>query len=127
MGVECRGILCRCNHGGNSKGNGQASAAPNEPSTDRGGVKYRLVNPQEDDWWPQLAVDPVVIAPPGNPKRGLEVGLFTLFCRYGCKRILPNRRRTAAVDTDQIQVRINRDYWFVGWQLQRTDYRQFNP
>ena len=38
------------------------------------GVKYRFINPDEDDWWPQVAVYPVVVAPTGDTARGLGSG-----------------------------------------------------
>jgi hypothetical protein len=36
------------------------------------GVKYRLINPAEQDWYPQIAIFPAVELPTGNQKLGLS-------------------------------------------------------
>jgi Putative MetA-pathway of phenol degradation len=38
------------------------------------GVKYRFIDPGEDDWWPQVAVYPAVDAPTGDTALGLGTG-----------------------------------------------------
>jgi hypothetical protein len=38
------------------------------------GVKYRFLNPGEDDWFPQVATFPLIEAPSGNQKLGFSTG-----------------------------------------------------
>jgi hypothetical protein len=43
------------------------------------GVKYRFVTPSEDDWFPQVAVFPLVEVPAGNQKLGFSTGHAQFF------------------------------------------------
>ena len=43
------------------------------------GVKYRFVDPGEDDWYPQVAVFPLVEVPTGNQRLGLSTGHAQVF------------------------------------------------
>jgi hypothetical protein len=43
------------------------------------GVKYRFVTPGEDDWFPQVAVFPLVEVPAGNQKLGFSTGHAQFF------------------------------------------------
>jgi hypothetical protein len=43
------------------------------------GVKYRLISPGEDDWFPQVAVFPLVEVPIGNQKLGFSTGHAQIF------------------------------------------------
>jgi hypothetical protein len=43
------------------------------------GVKYRFINPGEDDWFPQVAVFPLVEVPVGNQKLGFSSGHAQVF------------------------------------------------
>jgi hypothetical protein len=47
------------------------------------GVKYRFINPGEGDWWPQVAIYPVVIAPTGDAARGLGSGAKRWLTKFG--------------------------------------------
>ena len=38
------------------------------------GVKYRFITPGEDDWFPQVAVFPLIEVPTGNQKLGFSTG-----------------------------------------------------
>ena len=38
------------------------------------GVKYRLLDPGKDDWWPEVGVFPLVELPTGQARRGLVAG-----------------------------------------------------
>jgi hypothetical protein len=81
------------------------------------GVKYRFINPGEDDWWPQIGMFPLVELPSGNASRGLGAGYtqeflpiwvqkdFGKWTTYGGYWINPGPG--------------NKNYWFAGWLLQR--------
>jgi hypothetical protein len=43
------------------------------------GVKYRFVTPGEDDWFPQVAIFPLVEVPAGNQKLGFSTGHAQFF------------------------------------------------
>ena len=43
------------------------------------GAKYRFITPGEDDWWPQVAVYPLIEAPTGDAQRGLGAGYTQYF------------------------------------------------
>lgn len=43
------------------------------------GVKYRIITPAEDDWYPQVAVFPLVEVPAGNQKLGFSTGHAQVF------------------------------------------------
>ena len=38
------------------------------------GVKYRFVNPGDDDWYPQVGIFPLIEVPTGNQSMGLSTG-----------------------------------------------------
>ena len=43
------------------------------------GVKYRFITPGEDDWFPQVAVFPLIEVPTGNQKLGFSTGHAQVF------------------------------------------------
>jgi hypothetical protein len=43
------------------------------------GVKYRFITPGEDDWFPQVAVFPLIEVPAGNQKLGFSTGHVQTF------------------------------------------------
>jgi hypothetical protein len=43
------------------------------------GVKYRFITPGEDDWFPQVAIFPLVEVPLGNQKLGFSTGHAQIF------------------------------------------------
>ena len=43
------------------------------------GVKYRFIKPGEDDWFPQVAVFPLIELPAGNQKLGFSTGHAQVF------------------------------------------------
>jgi hypothetical protein len=83
------------------------------------GVKYRFVNPGEDDWWPQLAVYPVVIAPTGNTERGLGSGAIHAFLPLWVQKDFGKWTTYGGGGYGINPAPGNRDYWVFGWQLQR--------
>jgi hypothetical protein len=83
------------------------------------GVKYRFVNPSEDDWWPKVAVYPTVIAPTGNAARGLGTGAIHAFLPLWVQKDLGKWTTYGGGGYGINPGPGNRDYWFFGWQLQR--------
>ena len=43
------------------------------------GAKYRFITPGEDDWYPQVAVFPLVEVPMGNQNMGFSIGHSQIF------------------------------------------------
>jgi len=43
------------------------------------GAKYRLITPEEDDWFPQVAIFPLIEVPVGNQKLGFSTGHTQIF------------------------------------------------
>jgi hypothetical protein len=83
------------------------------------GVKYRFIDPDEDDWWPQVAVYPVVVAPTGNTARGLGSGAIHAVLPLWMQKDFGKWTTYGGGGYGINPGPGNRDYWFVGWQLQR--------
>jgi hypothetical protein len=83
------------------------------------GVKYRFVNPGENDWWPQIAVYPVVAARTGNTERGLGSGAAHAFLPLWVQKDFGKWTTYGGGGYGINPGPGNRDYWFFGWQLQR--------
>ena len=90
------------------------------------GFKYRLVDEDKNDWRPMLGVYPLVELPTGDVTRGLGAGYvrayfplwiqknFGEWTTYGGGGYWINHGDGTA----------DRDYWFVGWLLQRQVTKQ---
>jgi hypothetical protein len=90
------------------------------------GFKYRLVNEDKNDWRPMVGIYPLVELPTGDVTRGLGAGYtrayfpvwiqksFGDWTTYGGGGYWLNNGDGTA----------NRDYWFVGWLLQRQVTKQ---
>jgi hypothetical protein len=83
------------------------------------GVKYRSINPGEGDWWPQVAIYPVVIAPTGDAARGLGTGAIHAFLPLWVQKDFGKWTTYGGGGYGINPGPGNRDYWFFGWQLQR--------
>jgi hypothetical protein len=88
------------------------------------GVKYRFIEENDDSWWPQVGVFPLLEAPTGNLQRGLGTGRaheflpvwlqkdFDPWVTYGGGGYWINPGPG------------NQNYWFAGWVLQRQVTKQ---
>jgi hypothetical protein len=83
------------------------------------GVKYRFLNPGEDNWWPQVAVYPAVIARTGNVERGLGSGAAHAFIPLWVQKDLGKWMTYGGGGYGVNPGPGKKDYWFFGWQLQR--------
>jgi hypothetical protein len=83
------------------------------------GVKYRFINPGEDDWWPEVAVYPAISAPTGDEARGLGSGTTHAFLPLWMQKSFGDWTTYGGGGYGFNPGPGNKDYWFVGWQLQR--------
>jgi hypothetical protein len=83
------------------------------------GVKYRFIDSQEDDWWPEFAIYPAVNAPTGDTARGLGTGATHAFLPLWVQKDLGEWTTYGGGGYGINPGPGNRNYWFFGWQLQR--------
>jgi hypothetical protein len=83
------------------------------------GVKYRLINPGSDDWWPQVGVFPLLEVPTGNAKRGLGAGYTQAFLPIWLQKDFGKWTTYGGGGYWINPGPGNRNYWFAGWELQR--------
>jgi hypothetical protein len=82
-------------------------------------VKYRFVSPGKDDWWPQVAVYPAVVAPTGDAARGLGAGATHAFLPLWVEKDFGKWTTYGGGGYGINPGPGNRNYWFFVWQLQR--------
>ena len=83
------------------------------------GVKYRLVNPGKDDWYPEVAVFPLVELPTGDAKRGLGGGYVAAYLPVWLQKDFGDWTTYGGSGYWINPGPGNRNYWFAGWLLQR--------
>jgi hypothetical protein len=83
------------------------------------GAKIRLLNPGDDDWWPQLAIYPAIDAPTGSVERGLGTGATHAFLPVWLQKNFGKWTTYGGGGYGINPGPGNRDYWFVGWEVQR--------
>lgn len=83
------------------------------------GVKYRFINPGDDDWLPQVAAYPAVSAPAGDAARGLGTGMTHAFLPLWVQKNFGQWTTYGGGGYGFNPGPGNRNYWFFGWQLQR--------
>lgn len=83
------------------------------------GVKYRLVDPGEDDWWPQIGVFPLVEVPTGDAQRELGTGHLREFLPVWMQKDFDKWTTYGGGGYWINPGAGNKNYWFVGWLLQR--------
>jgi len=88
------------------------------------GIKYRFVDPGKDDWWPQIAIYPAISLRTGNPTRGLGSGATHGFLPLWIQKDFGPWTTYGGGGYGINPGPGNKNYWFVGWQLQRqvTDH-----
>jgi hypothetical protein len=72
------------------------------------GVKYRFITPGEDDWFPQVAVFPLIEVPAGTRSLVSARATSRPFSQSGCKRSLIPGPSTAAAAIGSIRVMATR-------------------
>ncbi|MGH6956171.1 MAG: hypothetical protein ACREEW_05850 [Caulobacteraceae bacterium] len=83
------------------------------------GVKYRFVTPGRDDWYPQVGVFPLVELPTGDARRGLGAGYVQAFLPVWLQKDFGKWTTYGGGGYWINPGPGNRNYWFVGWLLQR--------
>ena len=83
------------------------------------GFKYRFVTPKDSDWFPQVGIFPLLEVPTGDASRNLGAGQVQAFLPIWIQKDL-GKWTTYGGGGYWINPGLgNRDYWFVGWLLQR--------
>ncbi len=83
------------------------------------GVKYRLITPGADDWFPQVGVFPLLEVPTGNAARGLGAGYTQAFLPVWLQKDFGKWTTYGGGGYWINPGAGNRNYWFAGWLLQR--------
>ena len=83
------------------------------------GAKLRFVDPDKDDWYPQVGIFPLVEMPTGNAKRGLGAGEWQEFLPLWLQKDWGDWTSYGGGGYWINPGLGNRDYWFFGWLLQR--------
>lgn len=83
------------------------------------GAKLRFVDPEKDDWYPQVGVFPIVVMPTGNARRGLGAGEWQEFLPLWLQKDWGDWTTYGGGGYWINPGPGNRNYWFFGWLLQR--------
>ena len=83
------------------------------------GAKLRFVDPDKDDWYPQLGIFPLVEIPTGNAARGLGAGYWDEFLPLWVQKDWDKWTTYGGGGYWINPGPGNRNYWFFGWLLQR--------
>lgn len=83
------------------------------------GAKYRFIKPGEDDWWPQVGVFPLLEISSGDADRGLGTGHMREFLPVWLQKDFGDWTTYGGGGYWINPGAGNRNYWFVGWLLQR--------
>jgi hypothetical protein len=83
------------------------------------GAKLRFVKPDEDDWYPQIGIFPLVELPTGDAKRGLGAGEWQEFLPLWLQKDWGDWTTYGGGGYWINPGPGNRDYWFFGWLLQK--------
>ena len=82
------------------------------------GAKYRFITPDEDDWYPQVGIFPLVEIPSGDSHRGLGAGKMQVFLPVWLQKDFGDWMSYGGGGFWSNPGAGNRDYWFAGWLLQ---------
>jgi len=83
------------------------------------GAKYRFFDPGADDWWPQIGTFPLVEVSTGNAHRGLGAGYVREFFPVWIQKNFGKWTTYGGAGYWNNPGPGNRNYWFMGWLLQR--------
>lgn len=83
------------------------------------GIKYRFVSADSNDWGLQIGTFPLVEVPTGDAKRGLGADLTTEFIPIWIQKDFGRWTTYGGGGYWHNPGVGNKDYWFVGWLLQR--------
>ncbi len=83
------------------------------------GVKYRFLDAKPEDWWPQIAVYPLLDLPAGNEAEGLGTGRVHAFLPVWIQKDFDDWTAYGGGGYWINPGPDNRDYWFAGLVLLR--------
>lgn len=83
------------------------------------GVKYRLINPGADDWFPEIGVFALLEVPTGNGRRALGSGRLGEFLPVWLQKNFGKWTINSGGGYLISPGAGNRNSWFAGWQVQR--------
>lgn len=83
------------------------------------GVKYRFLPADPADWWPQVGVYPMLLAPTGNAAKALGTGSTHAFLPVWIQKDFGRWTTYGGAGYGWNPGAGNSDYWFAGWVLQR--------
>jgi hypothetical protein len=83
------------------------------------GAKYRFIHEDEDGWRPAIAVFPIVTLPTGDDERGLGAGHTREFLPLWLEKNFGDWRTFGGGGYWNNPGADNKNYWFLGWALQR--------
>jgi hypothetical protein len=83
------------------------------------GAKYRFVEEDENGWRPQIGIFPLLEAPTGNAARGLGTGHAHEFFPLWIQKSFGKWLSYGGGGYWNNPGAGNKNYWFVGWLLQR--------
>jgi hypothetical protein len=83
------------------------------------GVKYRFVEEDENGWRPQVGIFPLFEAPTGNAQRGLGAGVGREFLPVWIQKGFGKWLTYGGGGYWNNPGAGNKNYWFMGWLLQR--------
>jgi len=83
------------------------------------GIKYRFLSPAEDDWWPQVAIYPLLEVPTGNAQLGLGTGHMQLFLPIWLQKDFGRWTVYGGGGYFLNPGAENRNYWFSGIVVER--------
>jgi hypothetical protein len=89
------------------------------------GAKWRIVEAAAKDWWPHIAVYPLIAFPTGDMRRGLGAGHTRAFLPLWLQKDIGAWTTYGGIGYGLNRGFGNRDYWFFGWQVQRQLTERF--
>ena len=81
--------------------------------------KLRFIKPDDDDWYPQVGIFPLVEIPTGDARRGLGAGEWQEFLPVWLQKDWGDWTTYGGGGYWINPGPGNRDYWFFGWLLQK--------
>ena len=82
------------------------------------GAKLRFVDPEKDDWYPQIGIFPLVEVPTGSARRGLGAGEWQEFLPLWLQKDWGDWTTYGGGGYWINPGAGNRNWWFFGWLLQ---------
>ncbi len=82
------------------------------------GVKIRIIDATEEDWWPKVAIFPLVEVPTGNQRMGFSTGHTQVFLPVWVGKEFGDWSTSAGGGHWTNPGPGNKDWWYAGWAVQ---------